>query len=498
MMIPKPSEAIHSVVDWYRATLAAGDIPFWIVFAIAIYTPFEEFLIKWMPSAIGSLIRFFPEVVLYGLMIQVLGTRFFKTRNLKATPIDLLLMLFFLSTLISMLINGSRLAPSLINMRALCRYLSVFYIVVNINISNGQLKAIVNGIKIAGLVEAGIASVQYFLPDGIVAKIFAPRELKIGGFERVSQAESGEIKIGSVFGTFASPAVLSAFLLLTLVICLVGFFMTPDIFAAKLRALPSMGMILFGLFASKKRASWLIAILLPLVVLYFRRRSKGLAKTIWLYVLLLLILLGVTSFLGSSFDTSFAGVEARERSIDVGSYILQLFSPSYWQRSSENARGWVVITIVSTLFKSGSWFGFGPDIENVRNIIYDMLVDGSDRYKILELDPLEDTYWFALMAYFGVIGLGLYIAMIWRLFRAGRWLSKFSPNPEYRRLGTMFCTIVVVTVLYAFVERIFKFRAFSFYFWMFSGLVVNAYNNRERKETPPPRESMPISSALNS
>ena len=498
MMIPKPSAVIQSVVAWYRATLAAGDIPFWIVFVIAVYTPFEEFLIKWMPSAIGGLIRFFPEVVLYGLMIQVLSTRFFKTRELKATPIDLLLSLFFVSALISVIINGSRLSASLINMRSLWRYLSVFYIVVNINISNSQLKSIIIGVKIAGIVEAGIATIQYFLPSSLL-KIFAPREISIGGFERVSQAETGDIKVGSVFGTFASPAVLSAFLLLTFIICMVGFFMTPDILAAKIKSLPSMGMILFGLFASKKRASWLIAILIPLVVLYFRRRSKGLAKTIWLYTFLLLVLLGITSFLGSSFDTSFAGTEARERSIDIGSYILQVFSPSYWEQSSENSRGWAVITIVSTLFKSGSWFGFGPDIENVRNIMYDMLVDGGDRYKILELDPLEDTYWFALMAYFGVIGLSLFIMIIWRLFRAGRWLSKYSPNPEYRRLGTMFCTIVVFTILYAFVERIFKFRAFSFYFWMFAGLVVNAYNKREIQSTQKiPKERMPISPALNS
>ncbi|MGB7486473.1 MAG: hypothetical protein WA901_09805, partial [Phormidesmis sp.] len=75
-MIPKPSEVIHSVADRYRAAHAAKEIPFWIVFWIALYTPFEEFVIKWL-GPLAGIARFVPELLLYGLMAQVLTSRFF-------------------------------------------------------------------------------------------------------------------------------------------------------------------------------------------------------------------------------------------------------------------------------------------------------------------------------------------------------------------------------------------------------------------------------------
>ncbi|MGD1899155.1 MAG: hypothetical protein ACFB16_19655 [Phormidesmis sp.] len=84
-----------------------------------------------------------------------------------------------------------------------------------------------------------------------------------------------------------------------------------------------------------------------------------------------------------------------------------------------------------------------------------------------------------MLGYFGIVGMGIYAVMIWRLFRASSWLIKFSPEPEYRRLGVIFCSIVVFTIFYNFIERILQIRGFSLYFWLFAGLVINAYNKHQ-------------------
>jgi len=479
-MIPKPSEVIHSVADWYRAADEAREIPFWIVYAIALYTPFEEFIIKWL-GPLSSLARFVPELVLYGLMAQILRKRFFRTRNLKSTPIDLLLLFFAISTLVSIAVNGSGLRASATNLRALWRYLSVFYIVVNIEISVGQLSLMLQGIKTVGVIQAVIASVQFFLPNSLL-KIFAPRGVQVAGYSRVSHAEAGTTKVGAVFGMFPAPAVLSAFLLVVLIISMTYTFTAAGTALPNLKDIMGVGAMFFGIFGTKKRAAWILAALVPIVVLFFCRKSKGIAKTVWVYAALGLSVVLLTSLLGSSFDTSFEGVEARQRSIDVGSYVLQLFAPSYWQESSEAARGWVVSTVVHSLIKSGSWFGFGPDLYHARQLIADLLVDGPDRAKIIAMGPVEDTYWVIMLAYFGVVGMGIYMAMIWRLFQAARWLTKFSPEPEYRRLGIIFCSLVIFTILYNFIERILQLRGFSLYFWLFAGLVVNARNTHEQRK----------------
>jgi len=471
-MIPKPSEAIHSANNWYKKADAANEIPFWIVFAIAIYTPFEEFIIKWL-GPLASVARFIPEVVLYGLMAQILLDRF-RNRTLKRTPIDILLLFFAVSTLISIFINDSSIKSSVINMRALWRYLSIFYVVVNINISTSQLSLLIKGIATVGVVQAVLSALQIFMPGGLL-KLFAPKGVNIGGYARVSNAAAGNVKVGAVFGTFSAPAALSAFLLFLLIILTTYLFTAPGLIMGYTQQLLSIAATAIGVFGTKKRAAWILAALIPVIVLFFCRKSKGVVKAIWLYLAITLATVMVTSFLGSSFDTSFAGRDARQESIDTASYVLQLFDPNYWDESSEASRGWVINTVVSTLIKSGSWFGFGPDLFNTRQLIADVLVDGSDRVKIINMGPVEDTYWVIMLAYFGIVGMGIYMAMLWRLFRTGSWLAKHSPNPEYKRLGVVFCSLVVLTILYNFIERIMQIRGFSLYFWLFAGLVVNAY-----------------------
>ncbi len=483
-MIPKPSEVIHSASDsatsWYEAASEAGEIPFWIVFVVAIYTPFEEFIIKWL-GPLASIVRFIPEFLLYGLMAQILTNRF-KNGTLKRTPIDVLLLFFAIATIVSMFINNSSIKSSVLTMRSLWRYLSVFYIVANIDISVSQLRLMIKGITVVGFMQAALASLQIFLPNSLV-RIFAPKGVSIGGYARVSNAAAGTVKVGAVFGTFAAPAALSAFLLILLIISTTYLFTAPGILIPIRQELLGVGATALGIFGTKKRAAWIIAFLTPVIVLFLCRKSKGLAKAIWVYLALGLGVVVLSSFIGGDVDTSFAGVEARKEAIDPASYVLQLFDPNYWDESSEASRGWVIGTVVSTLIKSGSWFGFGPDLYNTRRIMADVLLDGSDRLKIINMGPVEDTYWAIMLAYFGIVGMGIYFAMLWRLFSAGRWLSKRSPNPEYRRLGVIFCALVLLTLAYNFIERILQVRGFSLYFWLFAGLVVNAYNAHQSPST---------------
>jgi hypothetical protein len=45
---------------------------------------------------------------------------------------------------------------------------------------------------------------------------------------------------------------------------------------------------------------------------------------------------------------------------------------------------------------------------------------------------------------------------------------------SYQLLGLAFSNITVLIFLYAFVERIIRLRACSFYFWIVAGLTINS------------------------
>ena len=457
-----------------QSAIASKDMPFWTVFSIALYIPFEEFIIKWLPLSV--VLRFIPELILYALTAKVLGQKLLRKQKLASTTIDILLILFMVSTIISIILNGSRLIPSLENIRALWRYLSVFYIIANVNVSTAQLTQLLNGMRIVALVQAAIASLQFFMPASF-RQFFAPKQFAIGNIERVSNAEAGNIKAGSVFGTFANPAVLASFLLIVFLINTSHVLASPNNLGIQLQGLSGLATILFGIFASKKRAALILALLAPVVLLFFQRRIRSMFKLSWAYAALVLATVLVLMVVGTSVDTSFTGQESHESTISFTSYIAQLFSPEYYERSSENSRGWMIRTTVTTLIHSASWFGFGPDQENMRRVIFNLLTNGVDRSKINASESFfEDVYWVAMLAYYGIIGMVLFTMIMWRLFKAGRWLAKFSNLPEYQTLGSIYCTLFTLTFFYNCIERVFELRPFSFYFWLLSGLVINAYN----------------------
>jgi hypothetical protein len=458
-----------------KSAARARNLPFLIVFCLTLYTPFEEFFLRWLPGSLPVALRFVPELILYGLLVTVCVSRLVRGYSLRKTPIDLLVAAFFLATAVSMALNGSAIVGSLINLRTIWRYLSVFYIAANIDISSSELRQMLSGLKIVVLIQGVIGSIQYFLPASFNQAFFAPREFEIGDYKGDSLAAAGELKVGATAGTFADSAVLSAFLL-------VGFsLLFAGAYAVGTQTLPAwpdmggMGAVLFGIFASKKRAALAIALIIPLIIFYAYSRKKALANTAWLYGAVAVMGLLAIIALGGTGDSSLTGADDRQKSIDLGTYFLQVFSAEYWQQSNDQARGWFMQTILRALFSTQSWFGFGPDFDQTQTAIRETLNTAVDMAK-LERDEgvFDDGFWFAFLAYFGIVGTALYGFILKRLYDAAKWLTRVSSEPEYRTLGATFCTLIFVTVLYTFVERTFRLRAFSFYFWLLAGLVINA------------------------
>jgi hypothetical protein len=449
------------------------DFPFWIVFGIALYTPFEEFFLRWLPGTVPVVLRFVPEFVLYGLLVWVVGARLVRGYPLRKTPIDWLIAAFFLATAISMVLNGSPLLGSVINLRTIWRYLSVFYIVVNLDISPQNLKRMITGLKVVILIQGIIGSIQYFLPASFNQAFFAPRGFEIGDYKGDSLAEEGNLKVGATAGTFSDSAVLSAFLLVGLSLFLSSIYAVSGNLTPNWVDVGGLGTLLFGIFASKKRAALAIALLVPLLVFYVCNRRKTLMTTAWLYGSVGLVGAIAIIALGGAVE-SFSGADDRQKSIDIGTYFLQIFSPDYWQQSNEEARGWFMQTILHGIFSTHSWFGFGPDFEHTQKALKETLTSASNMAKLdRDSTVFDDSFWFAFFAYFGVVGTVIYGLILKRLYDAAKWLARVSSEPEFQTLGATFATLVFVTVLYTFVERIFRLRAFSFYFWLLAGLVVN-------------------------
>ena len=79
------------------------------------------------------------------------------------------------------------------------------------------------------------------------------------------------------------------------------------------------------------------------------------------------------------------------------------------------------------------------------------------------------------MAYFGIVGLTLYWLVLWRLYQTAKFVIASTISQQEKTLAIMAQTLIIIAFFYSFVERLFRLRPFSFYFWLISGLLVNIY-----------------------
>ncbi|NEO14452.1 MULTISPECIES: hypothetical protein [unclassified Moorena] len=462
---------MNKIIAWYRWAMQTGQLPFAIILTLTIYQPFEDFVLNWLPlpSPLIALIRFVPEIILYILMVRVIYLRLSSGKGIRKTPLDILIIAFFIGSMISIVVNHAGIAGSIKNLRTNFRYISVYYTVVNIDISIQQLSLLLKSIRLASLIQAGIASIQYFLPASISQKLFTRQVIHSG----TMAAKNASI------GTFGDSAILSGFLMLAISVFISHVYTNSSHLIPTFKDSASILVLYFANFASKKRAGLMISLLIPILVLVHLNRKRDTALILWFSTAILITVVLISPLL--NLQTSAASVSEDGEIPDLTSYFFSIFSPDYWQHNLEAQRGWAAKTIVNGLMNSGGWFGFGPEPGALQRGIENSVILSPDEQRHLSwhVELLEDAYWFAFLGYFGIVGLGIFWLILLRLYQTSQSLIKSSSSLEYKSLGVMLCTIIIVSFFYTFVERTFKLRPFSFYFWLLAGLVVNSWSAQQ-------------------
>lgn len=480
-MVPKPSEIFWRVVEWYQINRLKGQIPFWIIYAIAIYLPFEEFVLRWTPApAIVILfLRFLHEFVLYYLWGKVFYKRIIRRDRLIKSSIELALIFFGLWAIFLLIIHQASIFGGLNNLRTLLRYVAVYYIIVDLKLSKKQVSLVLKTILILGLIQGYLVSVQYFAPSGF-NNLFVPQDvnLELGGaaIQKSSEVSSGNLKTGAVNGTLANTANTSAFLL-------TGFIVLVVITLQNMNGLFSLSKITnflvmyFAFFATYKRIALLFGLAIPILVLFLYRRKLWATKVIWLYLLGGFTLIFCSLFF-LNVDTSIDGWAIRQgESIDLLGYFGQLFSAEYWEKGT---RQWILKTIFEGTIGTGNWFGLSPAPNDaVHNLI--KILPSKENIILERKFWFEDVYWASMLLYYGIPGVALFGYIFQRLYRIAQYLVDYCLEIQSRILGIGFCTFTIITIFYGFVERIFEIKCFSFYLWLLAGLVVNVYSRYKRE-----------------
>jgi ABC-type multidrug transport system fused ATPase/permease subunit len=446
--------------------------PFLTLMLIAVYTPFEEFLLKWLPPRLASPAHYIPEAMIMFILACLLG------RNLlrgvwRRTPIDLPCLAFLLVTAASAVKNTVPSVVWLLGIREFGRYILLYYALVNCNPDRDTIRRYVRVLVAVAVIETFIGLVQAII--GTPAFTFlAPRDILIGGKvvrQGITQALGGHVRVfGTTFRYNALGFFITIFTLVTF-----GVFQTQKQHKIKTAVQYGALWLLFGvvLVLTVSRTSWLGLYVGIITILAIRRRLSA--------VLLIIVPVLITIVLASIVEIRDIRYAMEVEPSPVRRYVAT-FTSAYHRVLREHGRLFSILEIGPTVLRKEPLLGFGP------GTIGSLVTGGGthavgflpqySREEDLGIDNpsvqfLHDTGWIAILAQIGLVGLTVLWWIFLRLARAA-WRCYRRVDDTFGRglaLGLLGClAAVVVGNFFIFLLAL---RSVSLYIWLFGALTTS-------------------------
>ena len=430
-----------------------------ILYFLTGYFAFEEFVLKFLPvsDAVYSYLRFLGEILIYAAFGRLIFHKLYKGIPFVKTPIDLPVIGFYIVVFLSMVINRSPLIGSLYNIRPFARYIVLFYLIVNSPLSKQRITTLLRIILGIGIVQIGIGLIQW-LGGPTLYDLFLPRAstLEVAGFTKEYRLLEIGREIGSIYGTLGDTVIYGVFMIVILVIFLSRI--------KRLEYLNLLGIAILLMFIARSysRAATFSA-LLACVVWYFFQ--YGWKKTLRISLISLLIFSVVLAIL-NPFELDY--VNPRKAKVGLVGNVTGVFSGSYVKVAQKQRLG-ALIGNVPTVLANKPLLGYGAD----QNTTIEKLNKSKRSFllKILSKKGFKDVYWVAILCFYGVLGLGLFMFIFYRLFMASLKLYKRTLSKFTKEIAMVVLCLVVVTMFLLFFNRTLEFRGYGFYFWMCAGLM---------------------------
>ena len=447
-----------------------------LVTALVATMTFEDFILKWLPVSDGvySASRFLSELFVYGMFVYAIGMRFVKSGKFRRTRIDIALLGFLAAAMVSIYINDAPLLGSLINLRVLVRYIALFYVVVNLDLTPREVRSMLMLIVAVGVFQSAIGLVQVF--QGGPTPFWQPRasNLEVAGYSKEFTVLTGGIEKGAVVGAFGYSVAMALYLVLA-IICALSLLLEGRAKSWSKAVFGYLGVALMlgCILLTYSRAAFAALILAIPVVLWFSRRIRTLLQAGLATAAVAAFLLG--SFAVSGGPDTVGFVKVREQYVNPLQNIALVFSGEYWARA-QGSRQWIIKEVGGNIVQQVSLFGFSPDEATAKSEIVQRA--GGTLSKLITYRAFEDVYWVAMLAYYGFVGLGLYLYVLWILFRCALRRQHATVYPS-RVASIAFSALIVITIPLTLIVQTFEFRAFGFYFWLLAALMYTEYEQAQ-------------------
>lgn len=438
-----------------------------ILLFLAVYIPFEPFLLKFISDDVYIFARYFSEGLIYVLLVSVLARMCTGRKRFVATPLDLPFIFFLLVVATSLIINAVPVFTGLLGLRQIIRFILLFFLTVYLDPSDRFIRQVTKIMLGVVLLEGIIGIVQAFV-GAPLDEFLIPSERKY--FESI-QLTSGTTQFWSpgsrVFATMGRFDQLGTFLSFFFLIGTGLLYQIKDKLDRRWLMI-AIGLSIPAFIMTLSRASW-FGFVLGLIVI-----GAVLMKD-WRVRIAIVAAIGL-----SMMYLAYTGIAVRYL-IDTPEQtpverLFEAFSYERW-RGEYIGLGrvfWVVQTPL-VVIRSSPLFGVGPGmygggavaaLGNTR--VYEKLnlpfgVYGSEGY--------IDNNWFSLWGETGTLGVGFYAWMIFLLaFMAFRTWQQ-AKDPYVRGLALGFLGAVIAVSFQAFLATYFEVRTLALYLWLYGAFV---------------------------
>jgi len=438
------------------------------VFFIAIYFPFEEVILKFLPVSdqIFSNLRFGGEFLVYALFIAVVIRKLLRRQKVEGTPLDIALLLFVGVSVVSALVNNTSLIQISLFLRAILRYAFLFYAVANLGLSNDYVKKLVAALIVVGLVQVAIGFAQVTI-GGPVNNFLKPRTstLPVYGTTRYNKLDDNSREQGSIYGTAGDTISLSLFLMVTLALSTSLAFFTKNSYRFWL-IFASLAFTL-AIIYTYSRGTFLSVLFLLAVVLSIRRKKLLLLATV-IASFIFLTLAPANTIVTANNNP---GNQTKQSPI---ADFTQMFTNRYQTGASKAGRLYITRTASSEVLAKSAVLGFGPE------------------YDVGWIKLLRDVYWIFILYKIGLAGLAAFVYLFFRLGQIAWYVYNKSTEQMPRIIALSYLALLGGVSLHNFFISVSEIRTVSLYFWLFAGLLA-AYWNEMSREKPEEEGKQPLS-----
>lgn len=436
----------------------------YVLVALALYTPFEEFALKWVPEQLYLVARFGHYAFVVAVFLVLLGQRFLEGRPLVVwSPVHAPLLVFIGVSVVASALGEAPLSGAAYAYQPLLRFVFVVFIpLLYVDLQERDVKWVAVLLLTAAFGQACIALAQYIVGPS-ASEFLSPAggefgELTVGGFTQEIYEEGGRI-----FGTLGRYNTLGAFLGIHLLLA----------FPFVARRAPSAVLL----------ASWCVPVAACIVLAGARSPLMGLAAGVWVILCLRKSALSALLPFGSAAllflvlpwvarSAQYIGIEGS----GVLQRLIEPFSPQYQEVSTEFGRLYFIAEFPFDMMRLSFkefLFGFGPGSLGLRAIeLFDLHVLDAVGVRDEEQRLITDVNWAYLFGQAGLLGFGAFAWVVWRLLRTSVGVYRAAQDESVRLLALGTSGVIVMISIVGLFYPAFEIRAISLYLWFLGGLVT--------------------------